>query len=196
MLPQQHATPPPQPAPAQVETINAADAQRLASPLEQSVINDVNSGKHGKGFTASMPNTTQQNMQNVKSAAQNAGSIAKGFQDAKKQININDEINNAVSSRKPGYTQRPPDKSAGNKAIANMKAKSANGQQTTSQNASQASQNKGIAAARQKSSSGQASPSNSSTNKGISSFQSKASGQTSSSAQGSSSGATKGGQSR
>ena len=203
--------PPPQPAPvpAQIQTVNAAHAQRLASP-GQTVVNSVNSGNYGKGFTASMPNSAQptaaQRTQNAMNALKDAGSVAQGIGNARNQRNINRD-NNSPSRKGPGYTQKPPDKSSGNnKAIANMKAKSASGQQSTPKSASQACQNKGIAAARQKSSASQqgASKPSNSMNKGISSFQSKSGGQASSASKGSSvgtskgssTGASKGGQSR
>ena len=219
------APPPPQPAPvpAQVQTVSAAHAQRLASP-EQSVINDVNAGKYGKGFTAGMPNAAQQKTQNAMNAAQNAGSVAKGIGDARNQRNINQE-NNSPIRKGPGYADHPPNKS-GNKAIEAMKAKSANSPPP----ATPADQNKGIAAHAQRlASPGQSvindvnsgkygkdftagmqnstqikSPSvqseapqtGSSTNKGISSFKNKLSGQSSSTSKSSSNGETKGGQKR
>ena len=184
------APPLPQPAsvPAQVETISAADAQRLASP-EQSVINDINSGKYGNGFTASMPSSQQAKdlQKSVEGILEGAGKLG-GARSKGEEVIARD---NAL--RGPGYTDRPP-KQSGNKAIADMKAKSANRQQT----APQSRQNKGIAAARQKSLSGQsgASQTSGSGNKGISSFKNRASGQSSSASNGSSSGASKGGQSR
>ena len=184
------APPPPHPAPvpAQVQTVNAAHAQRLASPV-QSVINDINSGKYGKGFTASMPNAMN--------AANDWGSVAHGIGDARNRRNINRE-NNSPSRKGPEYAIRPPDKSSGNNAIANVKVKSANSQQSAYNSAPQASQNKGIAAALQKSTLAQSetTQSSDSTNKGISSFQSRVSGQSSSASRGSSAGVSKGGQSR
>jgi hypothetical protein len=107
-------------------------------------------------------------MPDINNAAQNAGSVAKGIGDARNQRNINRE-NNSPSRKGPGYTQKPPDKSSGNKGIESMRAKSASGQQSATQ---------------------------STQNKGILSFQSRASGQSSSASKGSSSGASKGGQSR
>jgi hypothetical protein len=171
-----------------VQTINAAHAQRLASP-GQSVINDVNSGKYGKGFTASMPDSMQKT-RDVSNAAQNAGSVAKGIGEAKDRSNINRERNSALNSQKNVPGQYPPSK--GNKGIESARAKTAaNGQQSTSRSASQSSSNKGIEAARQKSSSNQTTTStskaSSSANKGIASYQNKINGQSSSATKNSSS---------
>ena len=184
------APPPPQPAPvpAQIQAVNASHAQRLVSP-EQSMISDINSGKYGKGFTASMPDSMQRT-RDVSNAAQNAGSVAKGIGEAKDRSNINRERNSALNSQKNVPGQHPPSK--GNKGIESARAKTAaNGQQSTSRSASQSSSNKGIEAVRQKSSSNQmgtgTSKANNSTNKGIASYQNKVNGQSSSTTKSSSS---------
>jgi|GEM_PF-3998506 len=188
-------TPPPQPAPAEVQTVNAAQAQRLASPT-QSVIKSINQGQYGKGFTASMPNSAQQpsaiqKTQNAMNASKNAGSVAKGIGDARNQRNINSERNSALNSQKNVPAQRPPNQ--GNKGIEAMNAKTANGQQTaTARNSQQATPNKGIEASRQKSTTNvnqqnsKPSQAKSAANKGIANYQSKTSGQSSSAAKGSS----------
>ena len=181
-----YTPPPPQPAPAQVQTISAAHAQRLSSP-GQSVINNINSGQYGKGMTARMPNQQQQ----AKDLNKSVEGIAKGVGKLGTARSASETIKaQSKAAQGPGFTDRPTT----NKGIANMKAKTKNGQPSASKNVSQAGSNKGIEAARQKSSSNQTgtgtSKANNSSNKGIANFQNKSSGQNSSAAKSSSNAAT------
>ena len=180
-----YTPPPPQPAPAEVQTINAEQAQRLASP-EQSIINNVNQ----KGFAVRVPNSQAQAGDLNKSIE----GIAKGVGElgtARSKGDAARARSNAL--RGPSFTDRPtnkPSANKGNKGIESMKAKAANGHQPASRNALKASPNKGIEAARQKSSPKQAgtgtAQAKSSSNKGIASYQSKMSGQSAPAAKGSS----------
>jgi len=159
---------PPQPAPAEVQTISAAHAQRLTSP-GQSVINDFNKANKSKGFTARMPNQQQ-----ARDLNKSVEGIGKGVGKLGTARSANETIKTQNKAAKgPGFTDRPTP----NKGIDGMTAKT-NGQQSVSRNVPQASQNKGIEAARQKSSSKQAgtgTQAKSASNKGIASYQNKTS---------------------
>jgi len=88
--------PPPQNVPAEIQTIDAP--HRLESP-EQSVINDVNQGKYGNGFTAS---------QDLNKSVEGIAEGVAGAKEAKDRAEENEEQSNATKG--PGhadYTDPP-----------------------------------------------------------------------------------------
>ena len=129
MIPQ-YVPPPPQTVPAEIQTINADQQQRLESP-EQSIINNINQGQYGDGFTAG---------QDLKNCVEGIGEGVAEAEKAKDKADENEESINAAKG--PGYADHPPDVSSPETDVAASK-KSMPEQQSSSPNNTEQSADSG-----------------------------------------------------
>jgi hypothetical protein len=146
-------TPPPVDVqPAEIQTIDANQQQQFSSP-EQSAISDINSGKYGEGFTAGMPESSQNNtLQNARDLNESVEGIGQGAASLAEASKKGEEISNLDNALQgPGYADHcdPP---AQNEGIESFRAAIDEKESITSATDASKSNNEGIASFREASS--------------------------------------------
>jgi hypothetical protein len=116
MINDAYTSPPVDIQPAEIQTIDANQQQQFSSP-EQSAISDINLGKYGEGFTASMPESSQDNAfqdacdlnENVEGIGQGAANLAEASKKGEEVSNLDNALQD------PGYADHcdPPAQNEG-----------------------------------------------------------------------------------
>jgi hypothetical protein len=152
MINQGYTPPPVEPVPAEIQTIDANHHLRFDT-LEQSVMNDINSGKYGEGFSVSFPKDGQSDMsQNARDLQESVEGIGSGIGSLKEASQKGEEVSNLNNALQgPGYADHcdPP---AQNEGIESFRVAIDEKESITSATDASKSNNEGIASFREASS--------------------------------------------